>query len=96
MAMNTSIDIRRKKDLREVAEDVQASREPRILMRGKKEPVAAVVPLEMYEQWKKDRDTILCELFSLMDEAAENANLSPEEADTLAQEAVKAVRATGS
>ena len=53
------------------------------------EPVAAVVPIAVYEQWKKARDAF----FDRLRAASERANMSPEEADELASEAVKAVRA---
>ena len=54
------------------------------------EPVVAVVPMRVYEQWKQQRDAF----FQHAQETAERSNLSPEEADRLAQEAVAAVRAT--
>jgi prevent-host-death family protein len=53
------------------------------------EPVAALVPIEVYEQWKRRREAF----FDQMEEVAARANLSPEDADALAQEAVQAVRA---
>ena len=52
-------------------------------------PVAAVVPLQIYNTWKKESKRF----FTTMREAAKTANLSEEEADRLADEAVKAVRA---
>ena len=52
------------------------------------EPVAAVVPMEVYQQWKMSRETF----FATARAAAEQANLSEEEADALAAEAVRAVR----
>jgi prevent-host-death family protein len=52
------------------------------------EPVAAVVPIELYEQWKHEREAFFDELQTI----AERANLAPEEADALAQEAIQAVR----
>ena len=52
------------------------------------DPVAVVVPVEVYEQWKRSRDR----LFEQIRTAQERANLSPEEAEALAQEAVQAVR----
>jgi antitoxin (DNA-binding transcriptional repressor) of toxin-antitoxin stability system len=52
------------------------------------EPVAAVIPLRIYNQWKKDREAF----FDQMEEIAEAVNLSPEEADRLAAEVVQAVR----
>jgi prevent-host-death family protein len=52
------------------------------------EPVAAVVPIEVYEQWKQQRS----EFFARWRQAAERADLAPDEADKLAKEAVRAVR----
>lgn len=52
------------------------------------EPVAAVVPIQLYEQWKRRREAF----FDKMRLTAERANLSEEEAMTLAQEAIQAVR----
>ena len=52
------------------------------------DPVAVVVPVEVYEQWKRSRDR----LFEQIRAARERANLSPEEAEALAQEAVQTVR----
>jgi prevent-host-death family protein len=52
-------------------------------------PVAAVVPIEIYEQWKRSREAF----FNNWRKAAEQANLSPEEAEALAAEAVAAARA---
>ena|GEM_PF-571449 len=53
------------------------------------EEVAAVVPMKVYNQWKKTRE----EFFALLEQAQNNADLSPEKADALALEAVEAVRA---
>jgi prevent-host-death family protein len=52
------------------------------------EPVAAVVPIQLYEQWKRRREAF----FDTMRLTAERANMSEEEAMTLAQEAIQAVR----
>ena len=66
-----------------------------VLSRGDKfvverhgEPVAAVVPIEVYEQWKRSREAF----FARLRDAAEKANMTPEEADALAEETVQAVR----
>jgi prevent-host-death family protein len=64
-------------------EDVSAKGDKVIVERHGK-PMAAVVPLEVYEQWKASRDRF----FELIELGARNANLSPEEADRLAEEAV--------
>ncbi len=53
------------------------------------EPVAAVVPIEVYEQWKRARD----DFFDKLRAASQRANLTLQEADELTDEAVKAVRA---
>lgn len=58
-----------------------------VLTRGDKfvverhgEPVAAVVPIEVYEQWKRARSSF----FAKARAASEWANLTPEEADKVA------------
>jgi prevent-host-death family protein len=50
------------------------------------EPIAAVVPLAVYEQWKRRR------VFDQLHRAQAQANLAPDAADALAAEAVKAAR----
>lgn len=52
------------------------------------QPVAAVVPIGVYEQWKKNRAFF----FEELRKAQEQADLSAEEADAVAQEAVQAIR----
>lgn len=52
------------------------------------EPVAAMVPIEVYEQWKRQRS----EFFAEWRQAAERADLTPDAADKLAQEAAQKVR----
>jgi prevent-host-death family protein len=51
-------------------------------------PAAAVVPVEVYENWKRQR----AEFFSLVRKMQERADLEPEEAERLALEAITAVR----
>ena len=53
------------------------------------EPVAAVVPMEVYENWKRQRT----EFFDLIRSMQQEANLDPEEAERIALEAQQAVRA---
>ncbi len=55
------------------------------------EPVAAVVPIELYEQWKRRRT----EFFDRLQQTAQRSNLSEAEGMSLALEAVQAVRAEG-
>lgn len=52
------------------------------------EAVAAVVPIEVYKQWKRERSAFFDKLRS----AQERANLPPDEAEKMVVEAVKAVR----
>jgi antitoxin (DNA-binding transcriptional repressor) of toxin-antitoxin stability system len=55
----------------------------------KGEPVAAVVPLTVYSEWKQGR----ANLFDTIMEAQQRADLTAQDAHTLAQEAVQVVRA---
>jgi prevent-host-death family protein len=52
------------------------------------EKVAAVVPVQVYQDWKKQRKGF----FDQIREIQEKADLSPQEASQLAAEAVAAVR----
>lgn len=53
------------------------------------EPVAAVVPMHLYEQWKRRREAF----FDQMRAAGERAGMTEDEAMALALEATRAVRA---
>jgi prevent-host-death family protein len=52
-------------------------------------PAAAVVPVEVYENWQRQRE----EFFDLIRNMQREADLSLEEADQVATEAVAAIRA---
>jgi prevent-host-death family protein len=52
------------------------------------EAVAAVIPIEVYRQWQRRRQAF----FDQMRQTAEQSNLSEQEAELLAEEAVQAVR----
>jgi prevent-host-death family protein len=52
------------------------------------EKLVAIVPIEVLESWKQNRK----ELFDTMRQMQQEANLSPEEADKLAAEAVRVTR----
>lgn len=52
------------------------------------EPIAAVVPIEVYNQWKQERQRF----FDQMREVAERVNLNEEEAMQVTLEAQRAVR----
>ncbi len=64
------------------------TRKDKFIIERHGEPVAALVPIEVYEYWKKGRNA----LFEKWRAAAERANMSPEEADALAEEAVQSIR----
>jgi prevent-host-death family protein len=53
------------------------------------EGVAAIVPIEVYEEWKKARTAF----FDRARAAAKEAHLPPKKADLLAGQAVQAIRA---
>ena len=77
-----------REDFSTIIEQVQYQGDSYIISRHGR-PAAAVVPVEVYETWKRQRN----EFFDLIRQAQQEANLSPEEADRLAAEAVAAVRA---
>ena len=60
----------------------------RYLIKRHGETIAVVVPVEVYEQWQNSRERF----FATLRTAQKNANLKPEEADTVAAEAVTEVR----
>ena len=71
----------------QILQDV-ATNGDRVVVEQEGEPVAAVIPIDMYNQWKKSR----ADFFARMREVSARANLTPEEADQIAAEAVAAVR----
>lgn len=73
---------------REIVDQVQYEGDAYVISRNGK-PAAAVVPLEVYEAWKRQRD----EFFDLVRQMQKGANLKPKDAERLASEAVRAVRA---
>jgi prevent-host-death family protein len=70
-----------------VLEDV-AVRGDHVIVEDHGEAVAVMVPVAMYKKWAHSRD----EFFDMFEQMARDSNLSPEEADELADEAVRAVR----
>ncbi len=66
------------------------SRGERFVVERHGEPVAAVVHIEVYEQWKKSRSAF----FARVRTAAERAQMSPEDAETLSEDAVRTIRAS--
>ncbi|MDP9309311.1 MAG: type II toxin-antitoxin system Phd/YefM family antitoxin [Chloroflexota bacterium] len=71
-----------------VLQDVTTKRGPYIVEKNG-EPIAAVVPIETYNQMKRRREAF----FERLRATAAQAELSDEEAMRLATEAVQAVRA---
>ncbi len=67
-----------------------AARGDRYVVERHGEPVAVVVPVEVYEQWKRSRAAF----FDRIKSASQRAALPVEEAESLADEAVRAVRAS--
>lgn len=53
------------------------------------EPVAAVVPIRLYEQWRRQREAF----FDAIEATAQRANMPEDQALTLALEEQQAVRA---
>jgi prevent-host-death family protein len=53
------------------------------------EPAAVVVPLKVYESWKRQRE----EFFELIRKAQQKADLEPQEAERLVADAVATIRA---
>jgi len=54
------------------------------------EAIAAVVPIALYEQWKRERSAF----FDRMEAIARRANVPEQEAEQLVAEAIREVRAT--
>jgi prevent-host-death family protein len=62
-------------------EQVQHQGDSYVISRHGK-PAAAVVPIQVYEEWKRQRN----EFFELVRQAQQDADLTPEEADRIAVE----------
>jgi prevent-host-death family protein len=71
-----------------MVEQVQYQGDTYIISRHGK-PAAAMVPMAVYEAWKRQRQ----ELFDQIRQMQQEADLEPDEADRLAAEAVAAARA---
>ncbi len=66
-----------------------AAKGDKIVVERHGEPVAAVVPIEVYNQWKRERQRF----FDQMRKISQQANVDEDEAMALALEAQEAVRA---
>lgn len=71
----------------EIVEDV-AGKDTHYDIENNGEAVVAVVPMHVYEGIERRREAF----FDRMEAAAERANMSPEEAEALVEEAIQAVR----
>lgn len=60
----------------------------KIVVERNGQAVAAVVPIAVYEQWKRRREAF----FDKIQAASEQAQLSPDQAEALVTEAIQAVR----
>jgi len=77
------------RSLGRILQDV-ATNGDRVVVERNGEAIAAVIPMDVYNQWKRTREAF----FERMRHVSKRANLSPDEADQLAAEAVAAVRAS--
>ncbi len=75
-------------ELSTLVEQVQHQGDTYIINRHGK-PAAAIVPIQVYEEWKRQRN----EFFEFIRQAQQQADLEPQEAEQIAAEAVKAARA---
>ncbi len=64
------------------------SNDDKVIVEKHGEPVAVVVPVELYRQWQRDRAAF----FDTMREAVEKADMSEEEANELIEEVITEVR----
>ena len=76
-----------RKEFSELVEKVQYRGDAYIISRHGK-PAAAVVPVQVYESWMQQRK----ELFQLIRDMQNEADIDPEDAALLAAEAVTAIR----
>ncbi len=51
-------------------------------------PVAALVPIEVYEQWKNKREIF----FEKLEKISQRINFTPQKADKIAKKAVQEIR----
>ncbi len=65
-----------------------AEKRDRYVVNEDDEPVAAIIPMALYEQWKATRESF----FAQMHATAERANLTEKEGEQLTTEAIAAVR----
>lgn len=76
-----------REDFSTIVEQVQHQGDSYIINRHGK-PAAAVVPVQVYEEWKRQRQ----EFFEFIRQVQQQADLTPEKADQIAHEAIKAAR----
>ncbi|HYO49360.1 MAG TPA: type II toxin-antitoxin system prevent-host-death family antitoxin [Chloroflexia bacterium] len=72
--------------LRKVLDD--AAKGDSVIVERYGEPVAVLVPISIYAQWKRDRE----KAYDTLREISERVNMSPEEAEELVEEAISWVR----
>ena len=69
--------------------DEVAAKGDRFVVERHGAPIAAVVPIQLYDQWKRAREAF----FGRMEAIGRQVNMSEDEAGQLVQEAIQAVRA---
>lgn len=68
------------------------ARDSRFVVERHSEPVTALVPMKVCEQWQRGREAI----FDQLDPISPRADLSPEAAEQLAEQAVRQARTESS
>jgi prevent-host-death family protein len=76
-----------RQQLDELVDEVVRERDAVIVNRGGL-PAVAIVPVDLYQRWQAQRDRF----FEQARRAAERANMEPDEADALVNEAIAWVR----
>ncbi len=70
-----------------------AAKGDKVVVERHGEPVAVVVPVELYRQWESERQKAREDFYRKLRSIAERADMDPDEADKLAEEAVRWARA---
>ncbi len=73
--------------------DTVAANENNVIVERLGEPVAVIVPIASFRNWKRQRNEAFERLHRFFEETSARDNLTPEEADELVSEAVAEVRA---
>lgn len=77
-----------RRNMGKLLQDV-ATNGDKVIVERHGEPVAVIVPVELYKQWQRNRE----EFFNWLREVSERINANEDEAEQLIEEAKQAVRA---